>query len=444
MVQSLRSDKRLHRSVRALRSLLLVFACSLALPLASSIAEQGNLQGSSLPKLSSLSLSDLSPRSGMTIGIFSPSVALFHSVSTPSLSILKSSKDGSPAFSTDSTYKIGVMLHLSGEFAPYGKAFLEGAQLACSEVNSAALANSPKLSLVVEDTQYRSNSTHSAAKKLIESDNVVAGIISTAHEARTAGPLFERAHRPLITLWDSSPELDAMGRFVFGIGTWSPASGGKASAEAYSRFHARSAAVFYTNTEWSQQLANSFEQNFKELGGAIVATQGFDPGTVDFRTAILKAMRGKPDVIFAPIDDNIPGFFRQLRVSGSKGPLIITSDIITEDMLTSDPGLYEGVYQTQSLDPSGPSAKIFADKFKQHYGRAPAFLLFSAWGYDSIKLVASAITSHGPLPEQITAGLYKTLNFPGASGPISITPEGSSRSQVGLFVVRDNSISPAY
>src|SRR5262245_30603528 len=126
------------------------------------------------------------------------------------------------AHSSPPPFKIGALIHLTGEWPAQGAAFREGIELAADEINKAGGIRGRPIELVVEDTQYKSVVAHTIGKKMLSVDHVSAAIIGTISEVMAVGPEFERAKVPLFVLWDSAPELEALGDYVFAIGPWAP------------------------------------------------------------------------------------------------------------------------------------------------------------------------------------------------------------------------------
>ena len=332
--------------------------------------------------------------------------------------------------------KIGAILHLSGDLAMQGVAFREGIELAVDRVNKNGGIRGRKISVVYEDTNFNSSNVHRAAKKLIEQDHVRAAIISTFHEAKTAGPLFERAKIPLLCLWDSTPELDSMGQYLFSIGTWLPSTGATTAHYARDSLHAASAAVISTNREWSLRVGNDFAKVFQEAGGEVVYHEAYNPGESDFRSIFLKMKSEKPDVLYAPVDDNIGTFFKQLKESGLGVP-VIQSDNLNHEWVGILGEALEGVYQSQSMEPSNDQATEMAKLYKAKFGKEPSQVLFHAWGFDGLGIIAQAIKENGSEPNEIRIGIAHVKNYPGAIGPITISPEGSHRVGVSVFQIRN-------
>ena len=346
-----------------------------------------------------------------------------------------------PSLSQDSKtgllpIKVGAILHLTGDLSMQGKAFQEGLVLAAKEINSKGGVHGRPLEVIFEDSQLQLATVRTAAKKLLELDKVSVAFISTFDELKVAGPMFEAAKVPVVCLWDSTPELDAMGEFLFSIGTWLPSTGEVSADFAIEKLGAKKAAVIMTNRDWSLRVGNDFSTRFAALGGEVVFSDSYNPGEATFSSLLLRLKGVQPDVLYAPIDDAIGAFFRRIRELQLNFP-VIESDNLNGEWIRSTGGALEGVYQSQSADPSNARANAFSQTFQSYYNRAPTQLLFNGWGWDGMHLVAEAIRRKGARPIDIQAGLYTIANFPGVIGNITITREGSHRVGVSMFQIRD-------
>jgi branched-chain amino acid transport system substrate-binding protein len=335
--------------------------------------------------------------------------------------------------------KIGALLHLTGDLAMQGAAFRQGIELAAASINKSGGINGVPISLVFEDTQLKPSVAHDGAKKLLEVDHVVAGLVSTSAETKSAGSLFESKKVPLICLWDSAPEIERLGQYVFGIGTWTPSSGTKVAEYSFNNLGARRAAIINNVDEWALSVSEAFGAEFNSLGGKVVFNESVDPNDPDFRSVIARMIGTKPDVLYAPIGFNTVAFFKQLSQLRFEKP-VFESDNLNDEIISAAGDSTEGVYQTQSINPDGDSYRLLVKLYEAQFGHPPTMPIYVAWGFDAVQLIAQAVKIVGPNPELINHELYKARDFSGASGKISISSEGSSRVMVGLFRVRNGKL----
>lgn len=332
--------------------------------------------------------------------------------------------------------KIGAILDLSGDYADVGNAFLEGLSLAVDEVNQAGGVEGQQLELVVEDTHYNMAQVASAARKLLSIDKVRAAVITTYTEIKVAGPTFEAAGVPLVALWDSAPQIEALGDYVFGIGAWTPSAGETAATFAGESLNGKTAAIINTNGEWSLDVSSIFKRRFEALGGRVIEEISLNPSDTDFKSAILRVKKLAPDVLYAPLSDNIVPFFKQLSMLKFKAP-VLTSDVISENAIENLRDAAEGIYQTQTATPETSATRHMLELYRVRYSKECVMTLFTAWAYDSIRLFTEAVKKGDPSSDGIRKALYQIKNFPGASGSLTISPEGSARTIENMFQIRN-------
>ena len=341
----------------------------------------------------------------------------------------------SPIYAQIPTYKIGALLHLTGEFPMQGKAFREGAELAVDEINNNYQVLGYKVNLILEDSQYKPITANLVAKKVLNIDNVDAGIIGTITEAMSVGAAFEAAKTPLMVLWDSAPELDDIGEYTFAIGPWAPSTGEVAAEFSAKKLRAKTAVIIGTSNPWPEAVSKVFTEEFTKAGGKVIGQFMAEPSEADFRTIITKAQQLSPDVFYCPVPNNIITFFKQLKQSNIKVP-VITGDNLTDTIIKELGSAAEGIYQTQVSDPNSEQTKSFANAYQDKFHKKPEMILFSAWAYDSIKLLASALALAQGDRLVANKNLYKIQNYSGASGIISINKNGSSPTRVKMFQIK--------
>lgn len=337
--------------------------------------------------------------------------------------------------------KLGALMTLTGEFAMQGEAFREGVELALEEVNAAGGVAGQPLRVVIEDTHSAAQVANTAARKLIDIDKVIGALTVSYPETEVGGAQFQRSRIPTIALWDSSPDIDKMGDYIFAIGPWTPSDAEVGAAYCEKALHAKTAVIVNTVEPWSELISDLFTQEFGKHGGKIRARFKVNPGESDFRTILAKVRSINPDVMYAPLTSEVVAFHSQRLIAGLQAP-VLSSGIITPEHIAQNPPAFEGVYQTGIQDPDRPETKLLAKKYRAHFKKELSMPWFVATGHDAILLFAHAIATVGPHPEEIKDFLYTVRNFRGAAQDISISAGGSSPYYASMFQVRDKKLQP--
>ena len=335
--------------------------------------------------------------------------------------------------------KIGAILHLTGDQAMQGEAFREGIELAVENIDKNNTLNGKSLKIIFEDSMLSPKNAHAASKKLISVDKVTASINASFLETMATGKEFEISGTPAITLWDSSPQIENLGNFIFAIGIWTPSAGVVSAQYSYNELNAKTAVIINTQNEWSLSVSQFYKNEFEKLGGKVIEEISLNPTTKDFRSVFTKIKSKLPDILYTPVTDGVITFYKQLKQSKIKIP-IVTSDIINQEHILASPRTFEGIYQTQALDPQNQSAAEFKSLYKQKFNKEPTQLLLSSWGYDAVQLLAIAISKCDTDRTCIKDELYKVKDFDGASGTISFTSKGSAPTMERIFKITDQQL----
>ncbi len=342
---------------------------------------------------------------------------------------------------SNTPFRIGVSLPLTGDFAAFGEEFKRGAELAAKQLNAERPGS---VELFIEDTAADPKKALFGIKKLVEVNHIDASLISSYNEIAASWQTLRDAKIPEITLWDSNPTIEDMGDYVFAIGPWTPASG-EVPAEYFYNKGARKAAILSFNQEWGVSVSDAFEAKFKALGGTITSKEFPAPGTKDYRSFISKLMKDKPDLVYYP-SDGVNQITKQLREAGFKG-IFVTSDVLDAEVTRNDPELFNGVYTSQVADPTSPETNAYLAGYKKEFGTDARKIVIGAWGYDGVMAMykAAQMGSKDGAPsargDQLRDNLY-ALDFKGASAHINFDEKGSSKTLNQMFWVEKGEIVP--
>jgi branched-chain amino acid transport system substrate-binding protein len=336
--------------------------------------------------------------------------------------------------------KIGGLIVITGQYAMQGNAFLEGAQLAVDEVNQRGGIAGRPVEFRAEDTANLPMQALTAARKLISEDQIIAAISTSYPELATGANAFQKRGIPVVHLWDSSPDIESMGENLFAIGPWTPSNGETSARFAYRRLGAKTAVTISTSDPWSLLITDYFIGEFRKLGGKVLQSFSFDPQERDFRSAFAKVSNLGPDVVYAPVTDNLVPFYSQLRQTRIKSA-IVTSDVVADEHIRQAPLAFEGIFISLMKDPSGPGISKLAVAYEKKFGRPMTLPWFVAVAYDGIHLITGCMEKVGAVSGKIRDCLASTHGIEGLTQTFSFTPGGSSPQFQSIFIVRNQKIT---
>ncbi len=342
--------------------------------------------------------------------------------------VWKWADNGKPAETANAgTYKVGVMVPLTGDAAVYGEPGRNIIQLAADEINKAGGVNGKELELIFEDGKCNGKDATSAAQKLVNVDKVeviIGGFCSS--ESLAAIPVAAAAKVALLSPGSSSPALTNASPYFF-RNYPSDAAQGQAIADAANKKGWKKIALIQEQTDYSVGLNKSFTESFTALGGTVIKEE-FPTSTTDFRSILSKLKASNSDGLFIVVQTpaSAAKIFKNLGDLNWK-PALLVADIIPGDPTTvaTYKNVLEGAIGAEfGVDPSNPKYKHLVDAYKAKYNVEPPFQSYAQTEYDSVYMVKDAIAAVGYDGEKIAQWSRTVKNWEGASGKITIQASG--------------------
>jgi branched-chain amino acid transport system substrate-binding protein len=265
-------------------------------------------------------------------------------------------------------------------------------------VNAAGGVNGHRLKLVVYDTRSEAPDAVSVAQRMMDQDKVVA-IIGPSWSAAgiPLAKIADTAKIPIVatTATNVNVTIDESGRlhpYMFRVCFIDAYQGYALADYAYKKMNARKAA-FLTDISapYTVALHMFFETHFKELGGKIVANEGYNQGDAEFRVQLSKIKRIKPDLLvscaYTYKDAGLIAL--QMDALGLKVPFMGGDGWFVEDLLTmAGPKLEGAVCSTM--------ASTEAEEFKQFNAAFEAknkikATIYTYYGLDALMLIENGI-----------------------------------------------------
>ena len=329
------------------------------------------------------------------------------------------------------SYKIGVMLPLTGDAAAVGLPEQRGVKIAIDEMNAKGGINGRKLEAIYEDSKCNPKDGNAAAQKLVNIDKVKVIIGGTCSgETLGASPITEANKVILISPSATSPDITKSGDFVFRLAPSDAYAGVVASDYAFKELNAKKAAVVSESTDYAQGLRRVFKENFAKLGGEIVADEVYNTEDTDFRTQVTKVKAANPDVVYFVPQSPTKGILlvKQLKEAGVRQQLLTAEVIIGErNLIKENAADVEGLIGVEpKFDDKMAKSSSFLAKYRQAAKEEAQFPFHTAAAYDIVYLLADAIGKFGYDSEKIRDYLYSVKDYEGAAGKVTIDENGDS------------------
>ena len=321
--------------------------------------------------------------------------------------------------------KVGLILPLTGPFAPTGRQIEGGVRLYMQQHGDKVAGK--KIELIVRDDGNVADNTKRIAQELVvnEKVSVLAGFGLTPLALATA-PISAEAKVPQIIMGaataiipDRSPYIVrtsmVTSQITVGIADWAPKSGLKRVVTLVSDFAP------------GIDIEKAFSDRFKAQGGEIIEQLRVPLANPDFAPFLQRAADAKPDGLFVFVPAGVGSIFmkqfveRGLDKSGIR--LIGTGDMTDDDILNNIGDVALGLITSHHYSAAHPSAlnKTFVADFQKANNKRPNFMGVS--GYDGMALLYKALEkTNGDANGDALVAAMKGMAWESPRGPISIDP----------------------
>ncbi len=219
-----------------------------------------------------------------------------------SLGLLCSTGAGAEIFEREAMpeagVKWGLIAPLTGRYAVYGEAVLQGVKLALQEKKERS-GSAP--TLLIKDSRGRSSQAVRHLQEMSFDSQVVAVLGPVlSRTVLAAGKAASELGLPMVNPSASSERLPDLGPYVFHVGVTALHQVQTLARFVIEKMYFREFAILYPRNLYGRELAADFAAQIDKLGGRIVWQESYDDKAVDFRQQIETLSRLEPEAIFIP------------------------------------------------------------------------------------------------------------------------------------------------
>ena len=291
------------------------------------------------------------------------------------------------------TFKLGGIGPLTGENAIYGKAAMNGAQIAVDEIN--ALGGPIQFELQAEDDQADPELGVNAYHKLLDDGaQIIVGSVTSGSGIAVSAETYKDR---VFTLTPSGSSVDVISGKdnVFQVCFTDPNQGTGSADYIAENFSGAKVAVIYRNDDaYSQGIRDTFVAEAETKGMSIVYQGTFTKDTqTDFSVQLAGAQNAGADVLFLPIYYQPASVILAQAAAMSYAPTFFGVDGMDGILAMEgfDTSLAEGVMLLTpfSADAEDERTKSFVSKYQEKYGDVPN--QFAADAYDCVYAIYEAL-----------------------------------------------------
>jgi branched-chain amino acid transport system substrate-binding protein len=327
------------------------------------------------------------------------------------------------AMAQDNTFKIGLILPMTGPFASTGKQIEAAVRLYMAQNGNSV--GGKKVEIILKDDTSAPDVTKRIAQELVVNDkvNVLAGFGLTPL-ALASAPIATQSKTPLVVMAAATSSITQASEYIVrtsftlpqaavAMGDWAPKNGIKKVVTLVSDFGPGFDAEKF------------FKDRFLLNGGQVVESLRVPMRNPDFAPFLQKVRDLKPDALYVFVPSGAGAALmkqfteRGMDKAGIK--LIGTGDITDDDILNSMGDVAMGVVTSHHYSANHNSAlnKKFVEAFsKANNGLRPNFM--AVGGYDGMRVIYEAAkATKGGSGEALLAAMKGQI-FESPRGPMFI------------------------
>lgn len=347
--------------------------------------------------------------------------------------------------------KIGGLLETSGPLASLGQPALDGAMLAVEQINAKGGIASRKLELVNLNTEGDNTKTVTAAKRLLEQNDVVA-LVGPTNSGSSYAVLdtVQRASIAMITNGASRgivlPAEEK--KWIFLAPLTDVLVQGVMMADMKRR-GIKHVAILNADSAFGTSGRDQLEKNAASFDITIVAQQAYGNDDKDMTPQLTRIRSANPDAVV--IWATGPGqaiAVKNYRQLGLTAPLYLSHAANDFNFLRLAGGAADDIligsskiYVIDSLKDSDPQKSVlssFTRDYQARYGKPPA--TFAGNAYDAVNMIAEAIRKAGVDRAKIRDAIESLKDYVGVTAVYSYGANdhfGAKADGVVLLTVKD-------
>lgn len=320
--------------------------------------------------------------------------------------------------------KIGVITPLTGASAIVGRENLNGIELAIEKLNSEGGINGRKIKLIVKDDQYNTKETIIQYQQLVSVEGIRYLITPTYGGFLALAKQTERDNVILVDSIDTSEELANISQNNIAVGVYDESLGYAIADYLNDKGISHIGVLVNTGDPFPILVESALKDRYK--GKIQRETYTFDDQ--DFRTTLAKLADNNHIVVIGW--EETGRIIKQAKELQLQAQFIGIDTFATENFRKNTANNYEGLIFSfwQGLENNEKFVE-FTTAYQQKFAKEPDNVLFAVVGYDAMMVLAEGLKKCGDDVACVSRTLRNDIkNFKGATGEITIDPDGITRS----------------
>lgn len=349
---------------------------------------------------------------------------------------------------------LGVVIPLSGRYAPFGHMVRQGIELALEQQEDT------NIELVVRDSRADVAHTEEVMHDLLRSQRVIAVLGPMMGETATRAAEITQGYQVptlLLSHWEGLPQL---GPYVFRHSLTAKQQAQALVGYAVHNLGLQTFAVLQPQNKLGDDFSRFFRSALAQEGAEVLYHRHYPPGSTDFRAALKPMMPPEAkegsteevlaedavaedlqpkvefDALFIPdFSDTIALLAPQLVFSDIEGVQLLGINGWNSTDLLNQAGRYvRGAVFTDGFDPDSDDIFVqrFVTQYRQRYGEMPTIL--AAQAYDAANILLEALRDPSVTDPRLLRSLLQEMDYiGGVTGLRGFDADGEALRDIALF-----------
>lgn len=332
------------------------------------------------------------------------------------------------------SYKIGVILSLSGPGSPLGIPERNALELLAEEINEQGGIDGIKVELLIEDDQTDPAKASQAARKLIEKDKVIALIGSSVSPCSLAiKEVVQNYGIPWMCPAAANAITEGDVKWVFRT-----APKDAVAVETLLRYLSENTdfkriAILHDSNAFGQSGADEIKKRSAEFNLEVVAVEKYETNAPDLTSQLTKLKQANPDCLIVWGTNPGPAIaLKGMKQIGFNVPYFGSHGIANMKFIELAGKDADGVIfpagkilVAEQLEEGDPVKKVmleFIKKYEEKFKEKP--VTFAAHAYDALKILVDALKRAGTAePEKLRDTIEQTKDYIGLDGTMSYSSQ---------------------
>jgi branched-chain amino acid transport system substrate-binding protein len=356
---------------------------------------------------------------------------------------------GGGSGSSTKTAKIGVIAPLSGDLSALGLGIQHSVELAVKQANDSNAIPGWKLEVAAKDDEGKPDPGKNAATSLSSDPNVI-GVVGTLNSsvALQVQPVLAPKNIVEVSPANTNPSLTKGAKWqtdpkrayptYFRTCTTDAVQGPFAARYLYEKAGIKKVATIHDKKAYGQGLVGTFTDEFKKLGGQIVAAQTINPDDSNYQAVISAVKPSAPQAIYYGGEYPQAGpLSQQMKAAGLNVPLMGGDGIYDPKYIqlagkTSTNDLATSV--GAPVDTLASAKKFVSDYAAQSY-KEP-YAAYGGYSYDAANAIIDALKTSLKDAKDVESARPATVDalgkvaFDGVTGKVAFDQYGDTTSKV--------------